>query len=339
MRIFHVILLLLQGASLAAAIAFVPSAVAQNVGIGTTSPQSKLSIDGSTASGGLAIGDSTYTSTAGTVAPINGAIIQGSVGINSAAPRTKLDVVGTDTTGYTMSITGNGGGTPGQMIICIGQNQVTNPFNSQVYTATNANNGVALFEMRGNESYIFAGNGEPGGTTDTLGTANRLWNIIYAANGTIQTSDIRLKTNISDADYGLKEVLQMRPVTYNWKSDPAGPRMVGFIAQDMLKLVPEVVTVPKDKKSFMGMNYSDLAPVLAKAIQQEQLEIDDLKKQNERLKAQADKLTMVESENAKLKAEVDKFAALAARVETLEKSMPLSKITARPFRPSLRRGA
>jgi hypothetical protein len=59
---------------------------AQNVGIGVANPQSKLSLNGTTSSGGLAIGDATYTSTTGTVAPQNGAIVQGTVGIGTNAP-------------------------------------------------------------------------------------------------------------------------------------------------------------------------------------------------------------------------------------------------------------
>jgi hypothetical protein len=65
---------------------------AQNVGIGTTTPKSKLSVNGSTASGGMAIGDATYTSTTGTVAPVNGAIIQGNTGIGMNAPVYTLQV-------------------------------------------------------------------------------------------------------------------------------------------------------------------------------------------------------------------------------------------------------
>jgi len=84
----------LPSASLAIGLAAVltHSASAQNVGIGTTTPKSKLSVNGSTASGGLAVGDATYTSTTGTVAPTNGAIIQGNVGIGGTVPLAKLHV-------------------------------------------------------------------------------------------------------------------------------------------------------------------------------------------------------------------------------------------------------
>ena len=75
-----------------------PVAYAQNVGIGTTTPKSKLSVNGSTASGGLAIGDATYTSTTGTVAPLNGAIIQGFTGIGTRSPGWLLSVVNDQST-------------------------------------------------------------------------------------------------------------------------------------------------------------------------------------------------------------------------------------------------
>ncbi|MEO5914760.1 MAG: tail fiber domain-containing protein [Luteolibacter sp.] len=81
------------GAASLLAAAFLTTVVsAQNVGIGTTTPKSKLSVNGSTASGGMAIGDATYTSTTGTIAPLNGAMIQGNVGIGTTAPTAKLDV-------------------------------------------------------------------------------------------------------------------------------------------------------------------------------------------------------------------------------------------------------
>ena len=81
----------LQAGFLAAAF-ITGSASAQNVGIGTTTPKSKLSVNGSTVSGGMAIGDATYTSTTGTVAPTNGAIIQGNVGIGTPNPAQLLHV-------------------------------------------------------------------------------------------------------------------------------------------------------------------------------------------------------------------------------------------------------
>jgi Chaperone of endosialidase len=75
------------------AILLLTVAHAQNVGIGVGTPISKLSINGATTSGGMAIGDSTYTSTSGTIAPRNGAIIQGNLGIGTTTPFAPLHVV------------------------------------------------------------------------------------------------------------------------------------------------------------------------------------------------------------------------------------------------------
>jgi hypothetical protein len=82
----------LRAGILASAFLSAATAQAQNVGIGTTTPKSKLSVNGSTASGGIAVGDASYTSTLGTVAPLNGAIIQGDVGIGGTVPLAKLHV-------------------------------------------------------------------------------------------------------------------------------------------------------------------------------------------------------------------------------------------------------
>jgi hypothetical protein len=87
---------------------------AQNVGIGVSNPQSKLSVNGTTSSGGLAIGDSTYTSTAGSVAPVNGAIIQGSTGIGILTPQVALHINGQEYVAAS-GVTGNfGNGTANQ---------------------------------------------------------------------------------------------------------------------------------------------------------------------------------------------------------------------------------
>ncbi|RYE14166.1 MAG: tail fiber domain-containing protein [Sphingobacteriaceae bacterium] len=40
---------------------------------------------------------------------------------------------------------------------------------------------------------------------------------IYYTNAT-QSSDKRLKTNIKNLNYGLKEVLSLQPISYNWQN-------------------------------------------------------------------------------------------------------------------------
>jgi hypothetical protein len=102
----------------------------------------------------------------------------------------------------------------------------------------------------------------------TLGSSTNRWQSVFAVNGTIQTSDARLKKEVADLPYGLREVLQLRPVTYEWKDRPDGQRRLGLIAQDVLKVLPEAVVTGSDPAAMLGMSYTDLLPVVIKAIQE-----------------------------------------------------------------------
>ena len=62
-----------------------------------------------------------------------------------------------------------------------------------------------------------------------------------------------------------------------YKTDKEGTRRNFLIAQDLLKVFPEVVDVDENKEKPMGIRYQDLIPVLLKAIQELSLEINQLK--------------------------------------------------------------
>jgi hypothetical protein len=77
-------------------------------------------------------------------------------------------------------------------------------------------------------------------------------------------SDYDLKDEIQNISYGLNEVMQMQPVKYTYKSN--GSSQLGFIAQDLGVITPEVVSF-EDK---MSVYYNALIPILTKAIQEQQ---------------------------------------------------------------------
>ncbi|MEP7258306.1 MAG: tail fiber domain-containing protein [Flavitalea sp.] len=104
-----------------------------------------------------------------------------------------------------------------------------------------------------------------------LGSTSKRWTEVWSANGTIQTSDIRLKKNIHPLALGLKEVMAMQPVSYDWK-DNSGKDKIGLIAQEVRKLVPQVVSGNEEKEN-LGMNYAELVPVLINAIKEQQLQV------------------------------------------------------------------
>jgi hypothetical protein len=112
----------------------------------------------------------------------------------------------------------------------------------------------------------------------SLGTSGQRWREVWTNAGAINSSDANLKTNITTSPYGLDEVMLMYPVQYNWKTNPNEDLQIGFLAQDIQKIIPEAVVVPANGDP-LGMKYTELIPVLVKAIQELKNEVTELKKQ------------------------------------------------------------
>ena len=144
-------------------------------------------------------------------------------------------------------------------------------------------------------------------TTDNasdLGTSTLRFKDIYASNAVIQTSDLRLKKNIKTLPYGLQEVLQLRPITFEWKNSKDESVKLGLIAQEIQKIIPEVVNVGDDELKMLGVRYADLIPVLIKAIQEQNKIIADQKKENGELKAAVEKL---EAQNTSIQTDLEQI--------------------------------
>ncbi len=128
-----------------------------------------------------------------------------------------------------------------------------------------------------------SGNTLPGADNAfALGSASLRFTEVYAVNGTIQTSDSTMKSNIVPLQYGLEQVLDLKPVSYVWKSNKEQAK-VGFIAQEVEAVIPEVVT--KSEDGVYGMNYSELLPVLVNAIQELEARVQALEQENAELSA------------------------------------------------------
>ena len=96
-------------------------------------------------------------------------------------------------------------------------------------------------------------------------------------------SDENLKENITELDGVLSKIKDIRCVTYNLKTQTASDKKIGFIAQDWQADFGEAVYEdPADE--MLGMNYSETIPVLMKAIQEQQAQIESLQAEVEALK-------------------------------------------------------
>jgi predicted acyltransferase (DUF342 family) len=113
---------------------------------------------------------------------------------------------------------------------------------------------------------------------DVLGDASFNSNVDISGTLIVDTttypSDFRLKTNIEDIDNGLEKVNSLRGVSYNFINRP-DKRRLGFIAQEVEEILPELVI---NRNDYKLLNYVEIIPVLVEAIK-------ELKKENENLKS------------------------------------------------------
>ncbi len=132
----------------------------------------------------------------------------------------------------------------------------------------------------------------------------------FAYNGTLKawildtdgsyhnSSDRRLKKNITPLPSVLSRLLELRPMRYHFLDTPDdATKSFGLIAQEVQPLFPDVVG---EKNGYLSMNYGALGIIAIKAIQEQQVEIEN----------QNAKIELLEKENAELKARMDKLEAL-----------------------------
>jgi len=91
------------------------------------------------------------------------------------------------------------------------------------------------------------------------------------------TSDRRLKKNIKTITDGTDKLMAMNPVTHGWKADPEAATVHGFIAQEMMNIVPEAVSGDPEGEEMMSMDYGRITPVIVAALQDALKEIKELK--------------------------------------------------------------
>jgi len=106
------------------------------------------------------------------------------------------------------------------------------------------------------------------------------------------SSDRRLKTHIQTLPNALDKVLKLRGVTYQWKDGREKGERIGFIAQEVESILPEVVDNQNDHYT---MQYAPVTALLVEAVKIQQAQIDQLKAENELLKAQVAKIDQIEA--------------------------------------------
>jgi len=122
-------------------------------------------------------------------------------------------------------------------------------------------------------------------------------------------SSIRWKDNVAAIDDPLGKLGQLRGVYFDWDAEHGGHHAVGMIAEEVGRVLPEIVAYEENGVDAIGMDYSKLTPLLVEAVKA-------LRAENKAL--HADRMAEIDSlltENADLHAA---NAAMLDRLQSLE---------------------
>ncbi|WP_336702939.1 tail fiber domain-containing protein [Chryseobacterium indologenes] len=175
----------------------------------------------------------------------------------------------------------------------IGGNKVAATKGHLDLSGYNTLNGSVTQIYLGAEGFKYSYNGSTKVTIDGNG-------LVSAAGGFVNTSDMRLKTQVKEIGYGLTTIMALKPKQYELSANnqikegkPAvnptqkTQHKIGFLAQDLYKIIPEAVYKPKDDtREAWAVDYASLVPALTKAIQDQQAEIEEQKTKIKKIEAE-----------------------------------------------------
>ena len=153
----------------------------------------------------------------------------------------------------------------------------------------NGQRGETVFQIAGTTKMVLDANQlyPQADNTMKLGLSGQRWSIVYAVSG-VNTSDETLKENIKECNLGIDFINSLKPKSYNLKdlkedNDAYGKKRYGLIAQDILKTeLKDSVFGKKDGE--YGLSYNDLIAPMIKAMQEQQIMIQELQAEVEILK-------------------------------------------------------
>jgi hypothetical protein len=87
-----------------------------------------------------------------------------------------------------------------------------------------------------------------------------------------------LKTDIRPTIHGLADLLRIEVSDFTFRDDEQQTRRTGFIAQQLGPIFPDAVMPPSEISPYWQADYGRITPLLVRAIQEQQQQIDALRK-------------------------------------------------------------
>ena len=249
-----------------------------NVGIGTTSPESVLSVQKNVAGGrGGEISIVNYAaSTVGNEAALNFGIENSTYGSNDGNFQIKAYL--NNTNGATDAIFSNWSGSA-----FLERMRITSGGQLQIKQAGNTYyDGLALLNTASNIfSLVLGGNNNIflGFNYGDVGYFN------YSTGAYTAISDINKKKDFEDSTIGLNAILGLKPTLFRMKDEEGTGKHLGFIAQEVKDYIPQAYSESSNgDNTFIGLTEMPIIAANTKAIQElyaiiqkQQIEIDTLK--------------------------------------------------------------
>ena len=246
---------------------------------GDTTMKSDASIEGTATipriNGGTTINGTTE------ISPGHDLIVAGgNVGIGAAAtPAYSLDVIGTSHI--------NGAATFDSGVVITGDTGIKGKLTINGGTATITPTGAATFSAMSATGNVGVGN-----TLDINGidiSRETATDLLYFTGGidadaVFSRSDERLKDNIVPITDAVAKVKALNGVSFNFKKNPG--KKIGLIAQNVEKVVPEVVMTGAD--GMKSVEYANLVGLLIEAIKEQERKIEGLQKAVEKLEGKSE---------------------------------------------------
>lgn len=176
-----------------------------------------------------------------------------------------------------------------------------NDYNLSTYIPNGARFSVRTNGYNGAEKFVVTSDGNVGIGTTTPSDKLRVEGDIRCFN-IFTNSDRRYKTGIQTLEGALDKVLAMRGASYNFAAsqipaDYTASKQVGFIAQEMKEVMPELVKADAD--GMMSVNYIGVIPVLVEA----------LKEQHEVIEEKETRIAALEAKNNELQTRLARIEA------------------------------
>ena len=247
-----------------------------NVGVGTTTParplhvkgnQEALRIEGSEAGVGFANGNAAS------------ATITKSAGNFALTTLDSSDIVmatGAGKAFYLGGLTGN-----------VGLGNISHPTARLRVSHANGFAGVMIENVGSGGQWDFRVNGLTGALELYNNFSAGISPVgVFQTNGLYVPSDKSLKKDIQSVAYVLERLARLRPVYYRYNGESGNARRsIGFLAQEVEELFPELVAhnPTPDGQVYLGLNYAGFSVLAVKAIQEQQEQLEELRKKNEQL--------------------------------------------------------